>query len=130
MTETFNREELKARRRSLRNNMPKTQPPLQYNVCVYLNTQGAVLSYAPPYKGGEARSAGVVETNMTEHYNKTTMTQRRRALRKNLPKAEVILWNQLSHKVLTPPYQSIVCVCSGYTLTRVSFLRALIKGGE
>jgi very-short-patch-repair endonuclease len=35
---------------------------------------------------------------MTEHYNKSTMTQRRRALRKNLPEAEIILWSKLSRK--------------------------------
>jgi very-short-patch-repair endonuclease len=35
---------------------------------------------------------------MTEHYNKPTMTQRRRALRKNLSEVEKILWSKLSHK--------------------------------
>jgi very-short-patch-repair endonuclease len=35
---------------------------------------------------------------MTEHYNKSTMKQRRRTLRKNLSKAEVILWTKLSRK--------------------------------
>jgi very-short-patch-repair endonuclease len=40
----------------------------------------------------------VVEILMAEHYNKSTMKQRRRTLRKNLSKAEVILWSKLSHK--------------------------------
>jgi very-short-patch-repair endonuclease len=35
---------------------------------------------------------------MIEDYNKFTMTQRRKALRKNLSKAEAIMWNNLSCK--------------------------------
>jgi very-short-patch-repair endonuclease len=35
---------------------------------------------------------------MTEHYNQSTMPQRRRALRKNLPEVEIILWSKLSRK--------------------------------
>jgi very-short-patch-repair endonuclease len=35
---------------------------------------------------------------MTKHYNITPLTQRRRSLRKNLSKAEAILWRQLSRK--------------------------------
>jgi very-short-patch-repair endonuclease len=40
----------------------------------------------------------VADKAMTEHYNKSTMTQRRRTLRKNLPEAEIILWSKLSCK--------------------------------
>jgi very-short-patch-repair endonuclease len=35
---------------------------------------------------------------MTEHYNKPSMTQRRKALRKNLSKAEAIMWKHLSRR--------------------------------
>jgi very-short-patch-repair endonuclease len=35
---------------------------------------------------------------MAEHYNKSTMKQRRKALRKNLSKAEAIMWNHLSRR--------------------------------
>jgi very-short-patch-repair endonuclease len=42
----------------------------------------------------------VMETTMAEHYNKSIMTQRRKALRKNLSKAEAIMWNHLSRRQL------------------------------
>jgi very-short-patch-repair endonuclease len=35
---------------------------------------------------------------MAEHYNKSTMKERRRALRKNLSKAEAIMWKHLSRR--------------------------------
>jgi very-short-patch-repair endonuclease len=35
---------------------------------------------------------------MAEHYNKSIMKQRRKALRKNLSKAEAIMWNHLSRR--------------------------------
>ncbi|MGD1043789.1 MAG: endonuclease domain-containing protein [Bacteroidota bacterium] len=41
---------------------------------------------------------GVVEKAMAEHYNKSIMKQRRKALRKNLSKAEAIMWNHLSRR--------------------------------
>jgi len=34
---------------------------------------------------------------MTEHYNKSVMKRRRRALRKNLSNAETNMWKHLSH---------------------------------
>ena len=53
-------------------------------------------SQRDPFGRGVARSAGVVETMMTEHFKKSIMKQRRRALRKNLSKAEAIMWKILS----------------------------------
>ena len=35
---------------------------------------------------------------MAEHYNKSAMKQRRKTLRKNLSKAEAIMWNHLSRR--------------------------------
>jgi very-short-patch-repair endonuclease len=40
----------------------------------------------------------VVDKAMTEHYNKSVLTQRRKELRKNLSKAEAIMWNHLSRR--------------------------------
>ncbi len=44
------------------------------------------------------RQAGVVEKAMTEHYNRSVLTLRRKELRRNLSKAEAIMWNHLSRK--------------------------------
>jgi very-short-patch-repair endonuclease len=40
----------------------------------------------------------VVEKSMAEHYNKSSMKQRRKMLRNNLSKAEAIMWNYLSRR--------------------------------
>jgi len=49
-------------------------------------------------RGENAAGVGVVEKAMTEHYNKSTMKERRRGLRKNLSKAEAIMWKHLSRR--------------------------------
>jgi very-short-patch-repair endonuclease len=43
----------------------------------------------------------VVDKAMTEHYNKSVLTQWRKALRKNLSKAEAIMWNHLSRRQMS-----------------------------
>jgi very-short-patch-repair endonuclease len=57
-----------------------------------------MLLYAPPQmRRGQAQRRGGRKAT-AKHYNKSTMKQQRKALRKSLSKAEVIMWNHLSRK--------------------------------
>ncbi len=113
MAEHYNKVSMKQRRKALRHSMPKAKVTLwkffSENRCMekcrtpYVpllrrgSKNGELIKpiYLSPSEKGREEGLGIV---MTRIFTKKNLQERRRYLRHNMPKAEVILWSKLKSR--------------------------------